>query len=94
MSSDRAGRPVAVTIAATMVRAIIMVFSATPFLCMVSPQNHAQVKGHFSPFVCGDLSEKLIYISHMDCEVNTFRNYFAKNANFEPFSGYFAVFAS
>lgn len=94
MSSDRAGRPVAVTIAATMVRAIIMVFSATPFLCMVSPQNHAQVKGHFSPFVCGDLSEKLIYISHMDCEVNTFRNYFAKNANFEPFSGYFVVFAS
>ena len=35
-----------------------------------------------------------LYISHMDCEVNTFRNYFAKNANFEPFSSYFAVFAS
>ena len=64
MSSDRAGRPVAVTIAATMVRAIIMVFSATLFLCIVSPQNHAQVKGHFTPFVPGDLSEKLIYITY------------------------------
>ena len=94
MSSDRAGRPVAVTIAATMVRAIIMVFSTKLFLCMVSPQNHAQVKGHFSPFFFVNLSEKLIYISHMNCKVNTFRNYFAKNANFEPFSGYFAAFAS
>lgn len=65
MSSDRAGRPVAVTIAATMVRAIIMVFSATLFLCMVPPQNHAQVKGQLHALYFPKLERKAnIYITY------------------------------
>ena len=81
MSSDRAGRPVAVTIAAIMVRAIIMVFSTKLFLCMVSPQNHAQVKGHFSPFFFVNLSEKLIYITY-ELQSQYFSQLFRKKCKF------------
>lgn len=82
MSSDRAGRPVAVTIAAIMVRAIIMVFSTKLFLCMVSPQNHAQVKGHFSPFFFRKLERKAnIYITY-ELQSQYFSQLFRKKCKF------------
>lgn len=42
-------------------------------------------KGNLPPLFLVTLSEKLIYISHMNRRVNDFCNYFAKIANFKYF---------
>ena len=47
--------------------------------------SHKAKKGNLPPLFWVTLSEKLIYISHMNRHVNVFRNYFAKIANFKYF---------